>query len=264
MSPESKKWYEALFTDYAETYDKEAFTRGTIGECDFIESEIGGDRSIPILDIGCGTGRHAIELARRGYRVTGIDLSPSQIERARAKAVAAGVSPDFRIGDARALPFGPEFGLAVMICEGAFALMETDEMNFAILQGAARALRPGGKLIMTTLNGLFPLHRSVGQFEKEGMVEAASEGHDFDLMTFRMRSRLRTTDRHGRPIEIDCDERWYIPSELAWLLKQAGFARVDIFGARLGAFSRSDKLTPDDFEMLAIGVRSQHSTFLSE
>jgi len=251
-----RKWYEALFTDYAETYDKESFTQGTSGECDFIEAEIGRDRAVPILDIGCGTGRHAVELAQRGYKVTGIDLSPSQIETARAKAAAAGVAPDFRIGDARALPFGPEFGLAVMICEGAFPLMETDEMNFAILQGAARALRPGGKLIMTTLNGLFPLHRSVGQFEKEGLVEAVSEGHDFALLTFRMRSRLETVDRRGRPIKLECDERWYIPSELTWLLKQAGFAAVDVFGAKLGAFSRADKLTPDDFEILAVAVKA--------
>ena len=251
----AKKWYEALFTDYAETYDREPFTRGTIGECDFLESEIGGDRSVPILDIGCGTGRHAIELARRGYRVTGIDLSPSQIEQARAKTVKGGLAPDFRVGDARALPFRGEFGLAVMICEGAFPLMETDEMNFEILRGAARALRPGGKLVMTTLNGLFPLHRSVGQFEKDGLGEAASEGHAFDLMTFRMRSRLKTPDDHGRAIEIDCDERWYIPSELTWLLRQAGFASVEIFGAKLGAFSRSDVLTPDDFEMLAVAVK---------
>ena len=251
----AKKWYETLFTGYAEAYDREPFTQGTLGECDFIESEIGGDRSVPVLDIGCGTGRHAVELARRGYRVTGIDLSPSQIERARAKAAAAGVAPDFRVGDARALPFDGEFGLAVMICEGAFPLMETDEMNFEILRGAARALRPGGKLVLTTLNGLFPLHRSVGQFEAEGMGEAATEGHDFDLLTFRMRSKLKAKGADGRPIEVDCDERWYIPSELAWLLRQAGFASVEMFGARLGAFSRSDRLTPDDFEILAVAVR---------
>jgi len=250
-----KRWYERLFTDFAETYDREAFTQGTAGECDFFESEIGGDRSVPILDIGCGTGRHAIELARRGYGVTGIDLSPSQIERARAKAASAGVAPDLRVGDARALSFGPEFGLALMICEGAFPLMETDEMNFEILRGASRCLRPAGKLVMTTLNGLFPLHRSVGAFENEGQDEALSEGHEFDLLTFRMRSKLKTRDDRGRPIELDCDERWYVPSELSWLLKRAGFASVEIFGARLGAFSRSDRLTPDDFEMLAVAVK---------
>jgi SAM-dependent methyltransferase len=251
-----KKWYEELFADFAEGYDREGFTKGTAGECDFIEAEIGGDRSVPILDVGCGTGRHAIELARRGYRVTGIDLSASQIERARAKAAAAGVSPDLRVGDARALPFDGEFGLAVMICEGAFPLMETDEMNFEILRGAARALRPGGKLVMTTLNGLFPLHRSVGQVENQSGGDSATEGHAFDLMTFRMRSRLTARDDHGRPVELDCDERWYIPSELVWLLKQAGFASAGIFGAKLGAFSRADALTPDDFEILAVAVKA--------
>ncbi len=251
----TKKWYERLFTDFAETYDREAFTQGTAGECDFFESEIAGDRSVSILDIGCGTGRHAIELSRRGYRVTGIDLSPSQIERARAKAAAAGTAPDLRVGDARTLPFGPEFGLALMICEGAFPLMETDEMNFEILRGVSRSLRPSGRLIMTTLNGLFPLHRSVGAFEKEGQDETVSEGHEFDLLSFRMRSKLKTRDDQGRPIELSCDERWYVPSELSWLLKQAGFASVEIFSARLGAFSRSDRLTPDDFEMLAVAVK---------
>lgn len=253
----AQKWYETLFADYAEAYDGESFTRGTMGECDFFEAEIAGDRSVPILDIGCGTGRHAIELARRGYNVTGVDLSPAQIDRARAKAAAAGVAPDLRVADARALRFGPEFGLALMICEGAFPLMETDEMNFEILRGAGRALRPRGKLVMTTLNGLFPLHRSVGAFENEGKgtSEAASEGHDFDLLTFRMRSRLKACDDRGRPIELDCDERWYVPSELSWLLKQAGFASVEIFGARLGSFSRAERLTANDFEMLAVAVR---------
>jgi predicted TPR repeat methyltransferase len=83
-----KKWYEELFEDYAETYDRQPFTSGTLAEVDFIEREIGDDGSARILDIGCGTGRHAIELARRGYDVTGVDLSASQLRRAREKALA--------------------------------------------------------------------------------------------------------------------------------------------------------------------------------
>mgnify|MGYP000864395444 FL=1 len=159
-----KPWYEALFANYARKYDAESFTQGTAGECDFIETEIGGDRSVRILDIGCGTGRHAIELAARGYAVVGVDLSTAQLARARAKAAERGLTVDFRPADARELPFAAEFDLALMLCEGAFPLMETDDMNFRILQGAARALRPGGKLIFTTLNGLFPLFHSVKDF----------------------------------------------------------------------------------------------------
>ena len=88
------QWYETLFANYGQAYDKECFTQGTVGEVDFVERELGSDRSKLILDIGCGTGRHAIELAGRGYGVTGFDLSEGQIRRAREKAAAAGVAVD--------------------------------------------------------------------------------------------------------------------------------------------------------------------------
>jgi len=60
-----KQWYEELFENYAETYDTEKFTKGTIGECDFIEKEINYDKTAKILDVGCGTGRHSIELSKK-------------------------------------------------------------------------------------------------------------------------------------------------------------------------------------------------------
>ena len=81
-----KQWYESLFENYGQKYDDENFTQGTVGECDFIEGELKFDKSLKILDVGCGTGRHAIELTKRGYPVTGIDLSETQIKRAREKA----------------------------------------------------------------------------------------------------------------------------------------------------------------------------------
>ncbi|MGD9015627.1 MAG: methyltransferase domain-containing protein, partial [Candidatus Omnitrophota bacterium] len=145
-----KQWYEALFENYAQKYDKECFVQGTLGECDFIEQEINSDKSLKIIDIGCGTGRHAIELTKRGYNVTGIDLSESQLKRAREKAKEQGVELNFQKHDARNLPFEGEFDLAIMLCEGAFPLMETDEMNFEILKNATKALKSKGKLIFTT------------------------------------------------------------------------------------------------------------------
>jgi predicted TPR repeat methyltransferase len=77
-----KKWYEELYENFAENYEKEVFSQGTIGEVDFIEKEIAFDKSRTILDLGCGTGRHTIELTKRGYSVTGLDLSETQLRKA--------------------------------------------------------------------------------------------------------------------------------------------------------------------------------------
>ncbi|NTU49382.1 MAG: class I SAM-dependent methyltransferase [Desulfobulbaceae bacterium] len=252
-----KPWYESLFENYAHKYDNEPFVQGTLGECDFIEAEIGRDKSVRILDIGCGTGRHAIELTKRGYKVTGVDLSGNQIKRAREKAQEAGVAIDFQTQDARNLPFEGEFDLAIMLCEGGFSLMETDEMNFAILKSAARVLNGQGKLIFTTLNGLFPLFHSVSDFYKSAQKEGQSQCKEcsFDLMTFRDHNTAVFEDDSGNKRELTCNERYYVPSEITWLLKTIGFKKIDIFGAKLGAYSRNDKLTTEDFEMLVVAEK---------
>jgi len=252
-----KQWYEILFTDYGRKYDMESFTAGTQGECDFLEKEIDFNRNIRILDVGCGTGRHTIELTKRGYRVTGVDLSESQLKRANEKALEEGLTIDFQLQDARYLTFSKEFDIVIMLCEGGFPLMETDEMNFQILRSASRALKDKGKFIFTTLNGLFPLFHSVKDFHestnKEG--DASYSGHSFDLMTFRDHNITTVTDDNGVEKKLECNERYYIPPEITWLLKSLDFKEVDIYGARLGAFSREDKLTTEDFEMLVIAER---------
>lgn len=251
------QWYETLFADFAKTYDKEVFTQGTLGEVDFVERELGGDRCKKILDIACGTGRHAIELARGGYQVTGFDLSEGQLRLAREKASVAGVSVEFQRRDATEPHFTQEFDAALMFCEGAFPLMETDEKNFAILQHAAGALRPDGKLMLTTLNALFPLFHSVKDFLESKQSGAAAEKLTFDLMTFRNRGELTFTDDGGQPHTIETDERFYTPAEMRWLLQTAGFAKVNIFGCRLGQFSREHALTQDDFEMLVVAEKDK-------
>ena len=252
-----KKWYETLFENYAVKYDKEIYTQGTRGECDLIEAETGFNKQTRILDIGCGTGRHSIELAKRGYKITGIDLSDSQLKRAREKASEQGLLIDFQKHDARDLPFSNEFDLAIMLCEGAFPLMETDEMNYRILQNAAKSLKGNGKLIFTTLNGLFPLFHSVKEFldshKEDGNAESSC--NSFDLMTFRDTNTTTVEDDLGNKKELECNERYYVPSEITWLLKSLGFKTVDIYGAKLGAFSRNDILTTVDFEMLVIAQK---------
>lgn len=252
-----KQWYESLFENYGQAYDNEVFTQGTSGECDFIENEIGFDKSLKILDVGCGTGRHAIELTKRGYTVTGIDLSESQLARAAEKAAAEGLQIDFRRHDARDLSFDREYDVAIMLCEGGFPLMETDEMNFEILRNVTKSLRDRGKFIFTTLNGLFPLYHSVEEFCASGAQEggATYRSNTFDLMTFRDHNITEIADDAGEMKTLECNERYYVPSEITWLLKSLGFTKIEIFGAKLGSYSRNDKLTTEDFEMLVIAEK---------
>ncbi len=187
--------------------------------------------------------------------MTGLDLSESQLKRAREKANVSWLKIDFIRDDARYFKLEKKFDLVIMICEGAFALMETDEMNFKILKNAYNSLKENGKFIFTTLNGLFPLFHSVKDFLNAENKEDVTEGNTFDLMTFRDFSVLKTTDDSGKEVILNCNERYYVPSEITWLLKSIGFGKSEIFGCKLGAFSREDKLTPEDYEMLVIAKK---------
>ncbi len=229
-----KQWYESLFENYGQKYDAENFTQGTMGECDFIENELNHNNSLTILDVGCGTGRHAIELTKH-YNL----------------------KIDFQQQDARNLTFNNQFDTAIMLCEGGFPLMETDEMNFEILKSVTKSLKDSGKFIFTTLNGLFPLYHSVEEFcasVTEG-GNATYRSNTFNLMTFRDHNITEFEDDFGNKKVLECNERYYAPCEITWLLKSLGYNKIDIFGARLGQFSRDHILTTEDFEMLIIAEK---------
>jgi 2-polyprenyl-3-methyl-5-hydroxy-6-metoxy-1,4-benzoquinol methylase len=249
-----KPWYEELFSNFAKTYDKEGFTQGTLQEAGFIEREIGCNKQAKILDVGCGTGRHDIELARRGYEVTGIDLSEAQLNCAREKAKDVGVSVRFLQRDARKAGFKERFDLVIMLCEGGFSLMATDEENYAILSSCARALKPGGKLIFTCLNALFPLVNSFKGIMNEGIAQTPRV--TFDATTLRDRTILKAVDDDGRKMTLHCNERYYMPSELHWMLHTLGFKDIDVFGCTVGKFRRKVKPSPKEFELLTIAVKN--------
>lgn len=88
-------------------------------------------------------------------------------------------------------------------------------------------------------------------FQKSDARALVFENH-FDFLTFRDYNKTRFTDDNGNTREFDCNERYYTPPELNWLLKTTGLIKIEIFGARLGAFSRKDTLTPKDFKMLVV------------
>jgi ubiquinone/menaquinone biosynthesis C-methylase UbiE len=198
------KWYKELFEEMGIEYEDYPFTQNTENEVNWMVKEYLTNPEMKILDVGCGTGRHAINLATKGYKnITGIDLSPGLIKAAREVAKEKNVSIDFRVCDARELPFENEFDAALCLCEGAFGLLENDAENYKVLRAVHKALKKHGIFILTTLN----LFRDA----------------EFDPMTCRVSMEMEIARKDGQRKVINCSDRSYSFPELKWVLEQLGF-----------------------------------------
>ena len=198
------EWYRELFAEMGIEYEDLPFTKDTENEVRWLIKEYLVSPEMKILDVGCGTGRHAINLATKGYNnITGIDLSPSMIKAAQTVAREKNVPVEFRVCDARELPFENEFDAATCLCEGAFGLLENDDENYKVLKAVHRALKPQGIFILTTLN----LFRDA----------------EFDPMTCRVAIKMEITQKDGRIKTLNCSDRSYTFPELKWVLEQHGF-----------------------------------------
>ena len=116
--------WEDFYDRHAPFYDRGSFTRHTAVEVDFLEDVLGLAKGTTILDVGCGTGRHSVELARRGYGVTGIDLSAGMLDEARRKAVEARVDVEFVHADATEFVAPNPFDAVVCLCGSAFTMVD--------------------------------------------------------------------------------------------------------------------------------------------
>lgn len=105
----------------------------------------------PVLDLACGDGRHSLQLARRGFQVTGVDLSPSSIQRARELASHLAQPPHFAVRDMRQLEYEGQFD-AVFNLFTSFGYFDSEADNLRVLKGVAQALRPGGWVVIDYLN----------------------------------------------------------------------------------------------------------------
>jgi ubiquinone/menaquinone biosynthesis C-methylase UbiE len=198
------KWYQEFFEEMGIEYEDYPFTQNTKNEVNWMVQEYLLNPEMKILDVGCGTGRHAINLATKGYKnITGIDLSPGLIKAAREVAKEKNVSIDFRVCDARELPFENEFDAALCLCEGAFGLLENDAENYKVLRAVHKALKKQGIFILTTLN----LFRDA----------------EFDPMTCRVSMEMEIARKDGQRKVINCSDRSYSFPELKWVLEQLGF-----------------------------------------
>ncbi len=145
------EWPVAFFDDdYLRIYRPTFTPERTAAEVDFIEQALEVPRGGAVLDLACGYGRHAIALALRGHRVTGLDFNAHYLDIAAEEGRAAGAQIEWRQGDMRALPFDREFA-SVYSFFTSFGYYDDDE-NEQVLAGIARALQPGGRFLIEMLN----------------------------------------------------------------------------------------------------------------
>jgi SAM-dependent methyltransferase len=223
-------WRE-FFDSYAPQYMNEVFTTDSVREAAFLVEVLGLRPGAAVLDIGCGTGRHAVELARGGLRVTGLDISGGMLAEARAAAAAAGVELELVEADATSFDLGREFDAAVCLCEGSFGLLGSDdafEHDAAVLRCALAALRPGALFVLTALNGLRMVRLATPE-----QVESGA----FDPATLTESSEMRWETEDG-PRSLRLRERGYAPSELALLCRTAGFDVEHVWGGTAGNWGR--------------------------
>lgn len=147
-----RDWYATAFD--GSTADM-AWTERTGKEVDRALKILRPEDGARVLDLACGSGRHSIELTRRGFSVVGADISPELIEIARGEAAAEGLEIEFVEADVRELPYRAEFDLVLNLNDGAVGYLETDEENHRTFEVISRALRPGGQNLVQLPNVLY-------------------------------------------------------------------------------------------------------------
>ncbi len=199
-----------------------------------------------ILDLACGHGRIANLLAQAGCIVTGLDITPMFLDRARTAASELSVQVDYIHGDMRSLPWSDHFD-HILILFTAYGYFE-DQDNRRVLEEAYRSLKPGGTLLLDLINRDFMLR----QFQRDSVIKR--EGNylidqtQFDILTGRTNTE-RVIIRDGQMRQMQYSVRHFTYIEVQSWLMQAGFAQVKGYG------SNGDVLTLESRRMFVVAQK---------
>lgn len=239
---EPDHWFEPVADHLRSAYLRYSFTMGTDQEVDFLVEQLGLAAGQRVLDVGCGPGRHAHALARRGIEVVGVDISQAFIDLARADAPPGAT---FERGDARSLTFDGEFDGAISLCQGAFGLTGGPgaplDGDGAVLGGMARAVRPGGLVAVSAFSAYFMLR--------------FLEDHDtFDADAGVNHERTIVKDPAGQDADVDLWTTCFTPRELRYLAASCGLEVRHIWSVTPGGYVTAPPST-DSAEFLLVAAR---------
>ena len=228
-----KPWYQKLFVrDYYDyfyvggargVFTEEERERRTDEQTEFIVRALELPAGARVLDLCCGWGRHAVRLAQRAYWVTGLDLSAYHLRLAKAAARKADVEVEWLRADMRDIPKeAGRFDAAINIFTS-FGYFEDEADDQRVLDGVARALRPGGRFFVDTINrdGL------MSRFEPRAWQQRPDgsftlEHRRFDVHTGRSEADWYFLGPKGERRHQFHSVRLYTLQELAAMLGRAG------------------------------------------
>jgi len=231
-------WYQTFFQDFY--YDVwfqrravDAEGRST-AEADFVVQALALRPGASILDLCCGQGRIAVELARRGFRLTGLDLSANLLALGRQAASRAGVEVEWVQADMRQVPPGP-FDAIINIFS-AFGYLESDDEDQKVLDGVARALAPGGRFFLD-VHSREHFIRMGPRSEWERLPDGALllTETEINLVTSRWHASNTLLQVDGRSETQDFVVRQYSLTELVGMLKRAGLVVENTWGGYDGS-----------------------------
>jgi SAM-dependent methyltransferase len=182
--------------------------------------------------MACGSGRHSLELRRRGFEVVGTDISSDLIEIARRDAAEADLEAEFVQADLRDLDYEDEFDLVLNLNDGAIGYLESDEENRRTFEVISRALRPGGRNLVQLPNVLYARERLPQRswIPASSMVELVE--HRWNKKAKRLEGRM-VAARFGEVLEnldgIEFSQRLYSLDELREIYASVGMEMLRVY-----------------------------------
>ncbi|MBL9003485.1 MAG: methyltransferase domain-containing protein [Myxococcales bacterium] len=224
----SKQWFEEIFDeDYLHTLPF-LTPQQTEREVGFLLETLELPQGGRVLDVGCGYGRHAMEMAARGYKTVGLDLSLPLLIRATDAARRVGVNVDFVHGDMREMTFENEF-------DGAYCFYTTfgffdDDTNRRVAAGIAKSLKPGGRFVLEMINRDYLIGDLPCRVWWQGDGCVVLEEVDFNYFTSRLQVQRQIILESGRQLEQEISIRAYSLHEIGKVLTHAGFRVLEVSG----------------------------------
>jgi SAM-dependent methyltransferase len=223
-----KQWFEEVFDDDFLRTLPTLTQRQTEREAQFIVDALELQPGASVLDLGCGHGRHAMALAQRGFKVTGLDLSLPLLIRAADNARRASLNVNFIHGDMRETTFEEEFDAAYCMFT-TFGYFD-DDTNRKVAANLSRALKPGGKLLLDVVNRDYLVRDLPTRVWWQGDGCVVLEEVDFNYFSSRLQVQRSIIFEDGRQMEHEISIRAYSLHEIGKVLHHSGFRVTEVSG----------------------------------